>query len=57
MEEKMIYVPYRDFVEGVMAKADLDSIRAIIINGNGYCSDDVKAVLGVPAEKEDAESD
>ena len=36
MEEKMIYVPYGDFVDGVMARADLDSIRAIITKGTGY---------------------
>lgn len=54
MEEKMIYVPYGDFVDGVTARADLDSIRAIIKEGRGYCSDDVMAVLGLPVEKKDA---
>lgn len=54
MEEKMIYVPYGDFVDGVTARADLDSIRAIIKEGRGYCSDDVMAILGLPVEKKDA---
>lgn len=57
MEEKMIYVPYGDFVDGVMARADLDSIRAIITKGTGYCSEDIKAVLGLPAETENAGTD
>lgn len=50
----MIYVPYGDFVDGVTARADLDSIRAIIKEGRGYCSDDVMAVLGLSVEKKDA---
>ena len=57
MEEKMIYVPYGDFVNGVMARADLDSIRAIIVEGTGYCSEDIKAVLGLPVEKNNGGAD
>lgn len=53
MEEKMVYVPYGDFVDGVMARADLDSIRAVIKNGGGYCSEEIKAILGLPKEKEE----
>lgn len=51
MEGKMIYVPYGDFVDGVMARADLDSIRAVIKNGSAYCSEEIRAILGLPAEK------
>ena len=57
MEEKMIYVPYGDFVNGVMARADLDSIRAIIVEGTGYCSEDIKAVLWLPMETKNAGTD
>lgn len=57
MEEKMIYVPYGDFVEGVMARADLDSIRAIVAKGTGYCSEDIRAVLGLPEEKDNGGAD
>lgn len=53
MDEQMIYVPYGDFVDGVMARADLDSIRAIITEGKGYCSNDIMAVLGLPVKKEE----
>mgnify|MGYP005778879809 CR=1 FL=1 len=53
MDEQMIYVPYGDFVDGVTARADLDSIRAIITEGKGYCSDTIMAVLGLPVKKEE----
>lgn len=53
MEEKMIYVPYGDFVDGVMARADLDSIRAIVKNGGVYCSEEIRAILGLPVEKKE----
>ena len=52
MEEQMITVPYGDFIDGVMARADLDSVRAIITEGNGYCSEDIMAVLGLPVKKD-----
>lgn len=52
MNEQMIYVPYGDFVDGVMARADLDSIRAIITEGKGFCSNDIMAVLGLPVKGE-----
>lgn len=53
MEEKMIYVPYEDFVDGVMARADLDSIRAVVKYGNAYCSEKIRAILGLPAEEKE----
>lgn len=55
MEEKMIYVPYGDFVNGVMARADLDSIRAVIKHGKAYCSEEIRAILGLPAEEKEEE--
>ena len=48
----MIYVPYGDFVDGVKAIADLDSIRAIITEGGEYCSKTIKALLGLPIESD-----
>lgn len=56
MEEKMITVPYGDFVDGMQALADLDSVRAIITKGDGYCSSSVMAVLGLEEKKKDAVS-
>lgn len=47
MEEKMITVPYGDFIDGVKALTDLESIRAMITNGREYASDAVMAVLGL----------
>ena len=52
MEEKMIYVPYGDFVDGVMARADLDCIRAIVTRGDVYCPKNIMAVLGLPIKEE-----
>ena len=52
-EERMITVPYGDFVDGVIAKADLDSIRAIVY-ANKYDSDSIsaiKAMLGIEENK------
>lgn len=55
MREHTIPVPYGDFVDGMQAMADLDSVRAIIENGDGYASDSILAVLGIPIkEKKDA---
>ena len=54
MNEKMVYVPYGDFVDGVMAQADLELVRAMITEGGQYCSDAVRAALGIPKEKEEA---
>lgn len=52
MDEKMIYVPYGDFVDGINAMGDLANIRAMITNGNEYCSSAIMAVLGLPVKKE-----
>ncbi|HJA92092.1 MAG TPA: hypothetical protein H9717_03050 [Candidatus Eisenbergiella merdipullorum] len=48
MEEIMISVPYGDFVDGVQARADLDSIRAMITEKQAFCSDSIMAILGIP---------
>lgn len=52
MDEIMVTVPLGDFVDGVTARADLDSIRALITDGGGYCSDSVRAVLGLLRKEE-----
>jgi hypothetical protein len=51
MDEKMICVPYGDFVDGVKALADLASIRALVTRSDSYCSKDIKAILGLEDEK------
>lgn len=48
--DEKVYVPYGDFVDGVQAQADLDSIRAILTHGAGFCSDDIKAILGLEVD-------
>lgn len=48
--EYMICVPYGDFMDGVHAIADLDSIRAMITDSGEYCSNAIKAVLGLVIE-------
>jgi hypothetical protein len=51
MEEKIL-VPYVDFVNGIQAMADLDSIRAIVRYGkyDSEIIEMVKLVLGFPHE-------
>lgn len=44
-KEIMVTVPYGDFVDGIQALADLNSIRAMLVNGKEYCSDAILAVL------------
>lgn len=51
MENVMVSVPLNDFVDGVVAKADLDSVRALIVNGKDYCSDGIKVILGIPVNE------
>lgn len=43
----MVTVPLSDYTDGIMAKADLDSVRALLSSGKEYCSDAVKIVLGI----------
>lgn len=52
MESHMIYVPISDFIDGIKAIADLDSVRALIYSDADYCSNGIKAVLGIPIEGE-----
>ena len=56
MEERTLIVPYGDFVDGIQAMADLDSIRALITTEAAYASDSILAILGLIAstEEEDA---
>ena len=51
MEDVMITVPLGDYTDGITARADLDSIRAMITDGDEYCSESIKAVLGLPTKK------
>lgn len=51
MEEIMITVPLGDYADGVIARADLDSVRALVTEGGEYCSDSIRAILGIPAKK------
>ena len=48
--EIMVTVPYGDFVDGMQALADLDSIRAMLVSEREYCSDAIMAVLGIEKE-------
>ena len=59
MEERTLVVPYGDFVDGIQAMADLDSIRALITTEAAYASDSILAILGliVSTEEEDAGAD
>lgn len=47
MKEHLVKVPYGDFVDGIQAMADLDSIRALLKKGGEYASDGVYALLGI----------
>ena len=59
MEERTVVVPYGDFVDGIQAMADLDSIRALITIEEAYASNSILAILGliVSTEEEDAGTD
>ena len=59
MEERTVVVPYGDFVDGIQAMADLDSIRALITTEEAYASNSILAILGlvVSTEEEDAGTD
>lgn len=50
MDEKMVTVPYGDFVDGMKAMADLDSIRTLITTEIAYCSDSIRVILGIEVE-------
>lgn len=52
MNELMIKVPYVDFLQGVEANTDMESIRMLVKSGVGYCSDDIRAILGIPKKTE-----
>ena len=40
------------YADGVRAKADLDSVRALVTLGDEYCSGAVRALLGIAADRE-----
>lgn len=50
-DEIMVTVPLSTFIDGVTAAADLDSVRALVSECKEYCSDEIKAVLGIPVKK------
>lgn len=50
-ENLMICIPYADFVEGVRAKEDLENIKKILSDDNGYCSDHIKSLLGLEVKR------
>ena len=52
MKEHVVPVPYGDFVDGMQAMADLDSIRAMI-EGGEYASSAILSVLGIPVKEDD----
>lgn len=52
MEERTVVVPYGDFVDGIQAMADLDSIRVMLEKGGAYASSDILAVLGMPIKED-----
>ena len=56
MEECTVVVPYGDFVDGIQAMADLDSIRALINTGAGYASESILAILGLDASTEEKDA-
>ncbi len=51
--ERMIEVPYGDFVDGQKAMADLDALRAIVSHSKYLDEDAIKAVLGIWQDGED----
>lgn len=51
--KNQIKVNYDDFVAYAMHSADLESIRILVKSGVGYCSDDIKAILGLPVKREE----
>ena len=59
MEERTVVVPYGDFVDGIQAMADLDSIRVLITTKEAYASNSILAILGlvVSTGEEDAGTD
>lgn len=58
-EVKTVTVPYGDFVDGVIAQADLDCLRAIVANEKYYVETEgaVKRILGLSAEDEECLKD
>lgn len=50
MKEHLVKVPYGDFVDGIQAMSDLDSIRALI-DGGEYASSAILSVLGIPKKE------
>ena len=46
-EERMVLIPLSQFVDGITAQADLNSVRTLVEYGGEYCSDGIKSVLGL----------
>ena len=46
----MVTVPYEDFVDGICAIAELEVLRGLIESKQVYCSDEIRAVLGLKVD-------
>jgi hypothetical protein len=54
--ERMIEVPYGDFVDGQKAMADLDALRAIVSHSKYPDVEVIRAVLGIWKDEEDRQA-
>ena len=54
-EELMVTVPYDDFICGLQALRIIISARQMLISGDAFASDGLKAILGI--KKEDGDKD
>lgn len=49
-EQIMVTVPYSDFYDGVCAVSTLAQIIAILEAKQGYCSDEIRTLLGLAVD-------
>lgn len=52
MLENRVNVPLESYVDGVTAREDLENIKALVMFGDAYCSNSIRAVLGLPEDRE-----
>lgn len=56
MGEVTVTIPYEEYVRCVRMMAKIEAVQIVVQNGDAYCSDSIKKILGIEV-KNDAGTD
>lgn len=47
MGEVTVTIPYEEYVRYVRMMAKIEAVQIVVQNGDAYCSDSIKKILGI----------